>query len=149
MYFIDTLIGFYTLLLSKEWFYFVSLYTFASIGVSVVFSHTFNYASGKALQCILQIPYFKRFLPGFVAHKFDYTLDNLYQIIKNMETEIESIQDEKVKDDVRSLLTTMTNYFQDTKVFIQSKYDSMNIENMRIKTNQLTDDIFSIMKKYR
>jgi len=76
-------------------------------------------------------------------------IEYLESSLKQIQTEIESIPDDKVKTDVFKMFQSVSNYFHLSQQFLKSKYDSVSVEIMRTKTKQVTDEIFDLIEKYR
>ena len=124
--------GIHALFISKEWLYIVALYTLATIGMSSVIRHTYQYSKYKVTKNINRIPYISKWTPKY-KDTFDdnlsYMSDYFNSSLKQIETGIESIQDEKVKTDARKMFLSLSKYFQ----------------TIGTKSNE----IFDLMQKYR
>ena len=154
MYFVDTFIGFLSLFISKEWLFIVSVYTLASIGISVVFGHLYQYSKYRLFYILNrlplnQLPLISKWIPNNEENKLLYMIEYLESSLKQIQTEIESIPDDKVKTDVFKMFQSVSNYFHLSQQFLKSKYDSVSVEIMRTKTKQVTDEIFDLIEKYR
>lgn len=154
MYFVDTFIGFLSLFISKEWLFIVSVYTLASIGISVVFGHIYQYSKYRLFYILNrlplnQLPLISKWIPNNEENKLLYMIEYLESSLKQIQTEIESIPDDKVKTDVFKMFQSVSNYFHLSQQFLKSKYDSVSVEIMRTKTKQVTDEIFDLIEKYR
>lgn len=145
MYFVDTFIGFLSLFISKEWLFIVSVYTLASIGISVVFGHIYQYSKIKLIENLHRLP----IVPPKQEDKISFMVAYLQSSLKQIETEIESIEDEESKKDILKMFHSVSDYFHLSQQFLKSKYDSVSIEIMRTKTKQITDEIFDLIEKYR
>ena len=148
MYFIDTFIGFISQFINKEWIFVVSIYTLASIGSTVVISNLYSYTKKKIVYNLHKIPLINRWITQD-ENSSVMVIDYLTCSLKQIEKEIDSIEDEKLKTDVMKTYESINSYLSLAKETLASKYNSIHIENMRIKTKLVTDEIFDLVKKYR
>lgn len=129
-----------------------AFYTLCFIGVGTIYKNGVQYLKQKGIDTLFWIQ--SRY-PGiyvWINYKLDLKVeDNLEKLLpftESLQKDIEEIEDEHLKEDVRKILSRLQYLISYGQSIVEKPKDFLHISDFKLRYHELSDELFQIFEKY-
>jgi hypothetical protein len=130
----------------------LAFYTLALIGAGTVCRSGVNYLKKESLYLLqTRFPGIYVWLNskyGWIDDQWTTEIEKILPFTKELEKEIEKIEDEKLKDDVKKTLNQVTQLILYTQEILQNKNDYLSMTQLKFRFHDMTNQLFTLFEQY-